>query len=211
MALRRGREQASSAASSIEDNPPQSRFCSTPLTGQSVEFMRTGLDTTPRGPRCPIRSCFFSCIGPVPRPQSYPYCAPLGRGHSRFRQRCQASSPPSACDGQPRSPCCRERYAQHAWHDALKPENLHVTQLIIPRGHRGGDRLRDRKPWQNGSGATHRPGTSVSLQHPSIEVHVVRAVSHDRRTGRALTIAYRSNYRGSQHGPSLAVGATRRG
>jgi NADP-dependent 3-hydroxy acid dehydrogenase YdfG len=100
------------------------------------EFMRPVLETTAGDLVGPIE---FSVYGPVTAVQHVlPGMRALGRGTLLFVNGASAIRPRAAVTGTSLAFAAESAYAQ-LLHDALKPENIYVAQLIIPRGIGGGE------------------------------------------------------------------------
>ncbi|MER7798411.1 SDR family NAD(P)-dependent oxidoreductase [Microbacterium sp. NPDC096154] len=100
------------------------------------EFMKPALETSPDDLLGPIE---MSILGPVTAVQQVlPGMRELGRGTILFPNGASAVRPRGAVTGTSVAFAGESAYA-HVLHDALKPENVHVAQLIIPLGIGGGE------------------------------------------------------------------------
>jgi NADP-dependent 3-hydroxy acid dehydrogenase YdfG len=104
------------------------------------EFMRPTLETTAADLVGPIE---FSVYGPVTAArQVLPGMRALGRGTMIFVNGASAVRPRDGVTGTSIAFAGESAYAE-LLHDAVAPENVHVAQLIIPRGIGGGEPSHD--------------------------------------------------------------------
>ncbi|KQO63703.1 SDR family NAD(P)-dependent oxidoreductase [Curtobacterium sp. Leaf261] len=100
------------------------------------EFMRPTLETTAEDLVGPIE---FSVYGPVTAArQVIPGMRSLGKGSILFVNGASAVRARGAVTGTSIAFAGESAYAE-LLHEALEPENIHVAQLIIPRGIGGGE------------------------------------------------------------------------